>query len=182
MKRIAKDLRKCSIHQLFFHSPISGNWYLRPHFAPRPPFLEMSFWSTEKTAEAMEMELVVCRCMQEWDYPSVMSALLNTITLYRSERDPKGYTACSYMCGNLCKLELYAYKWEGFFYIRPKIWSGECEPIQWESTLLLPGVQCSVLVPGLCQETNIGLGEHWNEVKSSSHSHVSLCWMEKDEV
>lgn len=44
----------------------------------------MSFWSGEKTAEAVEMELGMCRCMREWDYPSIMSALLNTITLYRS--------------------------------------------------------------------------------------------------
>lgn len=30
------------------------------------------------------MELVVCRCMSEWDYPSVMSTLLKTFILYRS--------------------------------------------------------------------------------------------------
>lgn len=85
-------LRKCSVHQRFLPLfAISGNWYLRPHFVPRPSLLEMSFFflSAQKTAEAVEMELVVCRCMREWDYPGVMSALLNTITLLRSERDPK---------------------------------------------------------------------------------------------
>lgn len=69
---------------------------------PRPPFLEMSFRSTEKTAEAVEMELVVCRCMREWDYPSIMSALLNTITLYRSERDLKRIY-CLLICVCVCE-------------------------------------------------------------------------------
>lgn len=80
-----------NVASISFFSPsaISGNWYLRPHFAPRPSLLEMSFLSAQKTAEAVEMELVVCRCMREWDYPGVMSALLNTITLHRSERDPR---------------------------------------------------------------------------------------------
>lgn len=121
MKRIAKDLRKCSIHQLFPLSPISGNWYLRLHFVPQPPFVEMSFWSAEKTAEAVEMELVVCRCMREWDYPSVMSALLNTITLYRSDRDLERIY-CLLIC--VCKLGLYAHKWECF--IKHQIWSSGC--------------------------------------------------------
>lgn len=59
--------------------------------------LEFSFWNElfffilffceKKTAEAVEMELVVCRCMREQDYLGVMSALLNTITPYRSEGD-----------------------------------------------------------------------------------------------
>lgn len=52
-------------------------------------FFFFFFLSAKKTAEAVEMELVVCRCMRERDYLTVMSALLNTITPYRSARDPR---------------------------------------------------------------------------------------------
>lgn len=77
---------------------------------PWPSLLEMSFLSAQKTAEAVEMELVVCRCMREWDYPGVMSALLNTITLRRSERIRGVYSVCPAGCGGVCKLGLYAHK------------------------------------------------------------------------
>lgn len=78
---------------------------------------EMRFWirekrrekKKEKTAETMEMELVVWRRMREWDYPGIMSALLNTITLYRSERD-LWRIYFQFIC--LCKLGLYANKWK----------------------------------------------------------------------
>lgn len=63
--------------------------------------LQMSFLSAEKTAEAVEMELVVCRCMREWDYLSVMSALLNTITPHRSERSEKDILPAQ-LCVELC--------------------------------------------------------------------------------
>lgn len=89
MKKKARELRKCGV---CLSPPISGNWYWRPHFAPRTSLLEMSFFfflSAKKTAEAVETELVVCQCMREQDYLTVMSALLNTITPYRSERDPR---------------------------------------------------------------------------------------------
>lgn len=63
----------------------------------------------EETAETVEMELVVWRRMREWDYPGIMSALLNTITLYRSERD-LWRIYFQFIC--LCKLGLYANKWK----------------------------------------------------------------------
>lgn len=87
MKKKASEFRKGGVRRLPL-SPISGNWYWRPHFAPWTSLLEIGFFlSARKTAEAVEMELVVCRCMRERDYLGVMSALLNTITPYRSERD-----------------------------------------------------------------------------------------------
>lgn len=48
------------------------------------------------------MELVVCRCMRERDYLTVMSALLNTITPYRSERGSEEDILPARACVELC--------------------------------------------------------------------------------
>lgn len=68
-----------------------------------PGCLKMGLCRAEKTAEVVEMELVVCLCMRKRDYPSVMSALLNTIILYRSGNwNLKGIDFSFHVCIGLC--------------------------------------------------------------------------------